>query len=69
MSQLKFGSRFSLSALSAGVLVMLLGLILATSKVERLVPIDAKFDVLFLPSGANTGDGQDEREVGEERVH
>jgi uncharacterized protein len=28
------------------------------------VPIDAKFDVLFLPAGANTGD--DEQEVGEE---
>jgi DUF177 domain-containing protein len=28
------------------------------------VPIDAKFDVLFLPAGANTGDG--EQEVGEE---
>jgi uncharacterized protein len=28
------------------------------------VPIDAKFDVLFLPAGANTGDG--EQEVAEE---
>jgi uncharacterized protein len=28
------------------------------------VPIDAKFDVLFLPAGANTGDA--EQEVGEE---
>ena len=30
------------------------------------VPIDATFDVLFLPSVANTGDGQDDREVGDE---
>jgi DUF177 domain-containing protein len=30
------------------------------------VPIDSKFDVLFLPPGANTSDGKGEQEVGDE---